>query len=417
MRQLCLRKGLLYGFMRLFSSPLKTLRGASRTLRVDQFCSVVNMSSSLQIELVPCLSDNYAYLLHDVDTGTVGVVDPSEAVPVIEALSRKNRNLTYILNTHHHHDHTGGNVELKARYGAKVIGSAIDRNRIPGIDIVLDDGDKWMFAGHEVHVMETPGHTRGHISFYFPGSGAIFTGDTLFSLSCGKLFEGTPEQMLSSLRKITSLPDDTNVYCGHEYTLSNSKFALSIEPENEALQSYAAHVAHLRNKSLPTIPTTLKLEKAYLKPGIITNLEVVNFLADNGVSWDEALIMRSFRPEAAKKILACNLVECQSEDSLVWMSTRGAGFVEMVVCSVVQVWMKKVAGGRVWWLFARPGDVAAPWGWTEVLVGEVESCCWILKLGENGGSDGDEASNFDGNGGLICWFVEMVIRFRVTGSW
>lgn len=262
MRQLCLRKGLLYGFMRLFSSPLKTLRGASRSLRVDQFCSVVNMSSTLQIELVPCLADNYAYLLHDVDTGTVGVVDPSEAVPVIDALSKKNRNLTYILNTHHHHDHTGGNAELKARYGAKVIGSGIDKERIPGIDIILNDGDKWMFAGHEVHVMETPGHTRGHISFYFPGSGAIFTGDTLFSLSCGKLFEGTPEQMLSSLKKIMALPDDTNMYCGHEYTLSNAKFALSIEPENEALQSYAAHVAHLRNKSLPTIPTTLKLEKA-----------------------------------------------------------------------------------------------------------------------------------------------------------
>ncbi|GMN62706.1 hypothetical protein TIFTF001_031788 [Ficus carica] len=194
MRQLCLRKGLLYGFMRLFSSPLKTLRGASRSLRVDQFCSVVNMSSTLQIELV--------------------------------------------------------------------IGSGIDKERIPGIDIILNDGDKWMFAGHEVHVMETPGHTRGHISFYFPGSGAIFTGDTLFSLSCGKLFEGTPEQMLSSLKKIMALPDDTNMYCGHEYTLSNAKFALSIEPENEALQSYAAHVAHLRNKSLPTIPTTLKLEKA-----------------------------------------------------------------------------------------------------------------------------------------------------------
>lgn len=262
MRQLCLRKGLLYGFMRLFSSPLKTLRGASRSLRVDQFCSVVNMSSTLQIELVPCLADNYAYLLHDVDTGTVGVVDPSEAVPVIDALSKKNRNLTYILNTHHHHDHTGGNAELKARYGAKVIGSGIDKERIPGIDIVLNDGDKWMFAGHEVHVMETPGHTRGHISFYFAGSGAIFTGDTLFSLSCGKLFEGTPEQMLSSLKKILALPDDTNIYCGHEYTLSNAKFALSIEPENEALQSYAAHVAHLRNKNLPTIPTTLKLEKA-----------------------------------------------------------------------------------------------------------------------------------------------------------
>lgn len=262
MRQLCLGKGLLYGFMHLLSTPLKTLRGgASRSLKVAKFCSVVNMPPSLHIELVPCLRDNYAYLLHDEDTGTVGVVDPSEAVPVIDALSRKNRNLTYILNTHHHHDHTGGNAELKARYGAKVIGSGIDRDRIPGIDIALNDGDKWMFAGHEVQVMETPGHTRGHISFYFPRSGAIFTGDTLFSLSCGKLFEGTPEQMHSSLTKITSLPDDTDVYCGHEYTLSNSKFALSIEPENEALQSYAANVTHLRNKGMPTVPTRLKLEK------------------------------------------------------------------------------------------------------------------------------------------------------------
>ncbi|WCJ41296.1 Hydroxyacylglutathione hydrolase 2 mitochondrial [Euphorbia peplus] len=261
-RQLCLRKGLLYGFMNLLSVPFKTLRGAGRTLRVTQFCSVSNMSSSIQIELVPCLRDNYAYLLHDMDTGTVGVVDPSEAVPVIDALSKKNRNLNYILNTHHHHDHTGGNEELKARYGAKVIGSAVDKDRIPGIDIVLSDGDRWMFAGHEVHVMETPGHTRGHISFYFPGSAAIFTGDTLFSLSCGKLFEGTPDQMHSSLKKITSLPDDTNLYCGHEYTLSNSKFALSIEPHNKALQSYASQVAHLRSKSQPTIPTTLKVEKA-----------------------------------------------------------------------------------------------------------------------------------------------------------
>ncbi|XP_022980059.1 probable hydroxyacylglutathione hydrolase 2, chloroplastic [Cucurbita maxima] len=261
MKQLSFRKDLLYGVMRLLSIPLKTLRGASRSLKVAQFCSVVNMSSTLQIELVPCLRDNYAYLLHDVDTGTVGVVDPSEAVPVIDALRKKNRNLTYILNTHHHHDHTGGNEELKARYGAKVIGSGIDSDRIPGIDIALKDGDKWMFAGHEVQVMETPGHTRGHISFYFPGSAAIFTGDTLFSLSCGKLFEGTPEQMLSSLKKITSLPDDTNIFCGHEYTLSNSKFAMSIEPKNEALKSYATQVANLRSKGLPTIPATLKMEK------------------------------------------------------------------------------------------------------------------------------------------------------------
>ncbi|XP_022145826.1 hydroxyacylglutathione hydrolase 2, mitochondrial-like [Momordica charantia] len=305
MKQLSFRKDLLYGVMRLLSTPLKTLRGASRSLKVAQFCSVVNMSSTLQIELVPCLRDNYAYLLHDVDTGTVGVVDPSEALPVIDALSRKNRNLTYILNTHHHHDHTGGNEELKARYGAKVIGSGIDSDRIPGIDITLKDGDKWMFAGHELvetirllkmlqlflfvllfehkpalknKAVDAMSHyfllrlfnlifcfpfklNSGHISFYFPGSAAIFTGDTLFSLSCGKLFEGTPEQMLSSLKKITSLPDDTNIFCGHEYTLSNSKFALSIEPKNEALKSYASQVAHLRSKGLPTIPATLKMEK------------------------------------------------------------------------------------------------------------------------------------------------------------
>ncbi|CAN1351466.1 Hydroxyacylglutathione hydrolase 1, mitochondrial [Linum perenne] len=229
-RQLCLRKSLLCGFMWLLSTPFKTLRYANRTLRVSQFCSITNMSSSLQIELVPCLSDNYAYLIHDADTGTVGVVDPSEAAPIIDALNRKNWNLTYILNTHHHNDHTGGNEELKARYGAKVIGSGLDKQRIPGIDISLNDGDKWMFGGHEVRVMETPGHTRG----------------------C----------MHTSLRKITSLPDDTKIFFGHEYTLSNSKFALSIEPNNESLQSYAAQVAHLRSKSLPTIPTTVKVEKA-----------------------------------------------------------------------------------------------------------------------------------------------------------
>ncbi|KAL0927472.1 hypothetical protein M5K25_001643 [Dendrobium thyrsiflorum] len=210
---------------------------------------------------VPCLRDNYAYLLHDLDTGTVGVIDPAEAFPVINVLTQRNQNLTYILNTHHHYDHTGGNMELKETYGAKVIGSRKDRDRIPGIDIALDDGDAWMFAGHQVLVMETPGHTKGHVSFYFPGCGAIFTGDTLFSLSCGKLFEGNPEQMLSSLQKIMSLPDNTNVYCGHEYTLSNSKFALSIEPKNEHLLKYAAEISQLRSKNLPTIPTTLKREK------------------------------------------------------------------------------------------------------------------------------------------------------------
>nr|VDC64434.1 unnamed protein product [Brassica rapa] len=257
MRQLSLRKGLASGVMKLFSSPLK-----SRSLPVLRFCSASNISSSLQIELVPCLADNYAYILHDEETDTVGVVDPSEAVPVMDALHKNGRTLSYILNTHHHYDHTGGNLELKEKYGAKVVGSAVDRKRIPGIDIALEDGDKWEFAGHEVHVMETPGHTIGHISFYFPGARAVFTGDTLFSLSCGKLFEGTPEQMLASLQRIVALPDDTSIYCGHEYTLSNSKFALSVEPTNEVLQSYAAYIAELRGKKLPTIPTTVKMEKA-----------------------------------------------------------------------------------------------------------------------------------------------------------
>ncbi|KAM7465271.1 hypothetical protein LguiB_012833 [Lonicera macranthoides] len=262
MRQLCLRKNLLYGFMQLFSIPFKTFRVVRRSLRVSHLCSIANMSSSLQIELVPCLNDNYAYLLYDMDTGTVGVVDPSESAPIIDVLSKKNRNLTYILNTHHLIDHTGGNMELKERYGAKVIGSVVDKDRIPGIDIVLNDGDKWMFAGHEVLIIGTPGPTKGHISFYFSGSGSIFTGDALFSLSCGNLIEGSPEEMHSSLKKISTLPDDTNIYCGHEYTLSNSKFAMSIEPGNEALKSYASHLAHLRNKGVPTIPTTVKKEKS-----------------------------------------------------------------------------------------------------------------------------------------------------------
>ncbi|CAA2959841.1 probable hydroxyacylglutathione hydrolase 2, chloroplastic [Olea europaea subsp. europaea] len=291
MRQLCLRKNLLFEFLRFLPIPYPTMRGVSRCLRrVSRCCSITNMSSRLHIELVPCLRDNYVYILHDEDTGTVGLVDPSEAAPVIDVLDRRKWNLNYILNTHHHHDHTDGNMELKERYGAKVIGSSFDKESIPGIDIALNDGDKWMFASHEVLVTATPGHTRGHISFYFPGSKSIFTGDTLFSLSCGKLLQGTSEQMFSSLSKIRLLPEDTKIYCGHEYTLSNSKFALSIEPGNEKLQSYAAHVAHLRNKGLPTIPTTLKQEKLcnpFLRTSIREIRQSLNI--PESVSGEEAL--------------------------------------------------------------------------------------------------------------------------------
>ncbi|KAG6537553.1 hypothetical protein ZIOFF_002647 [Zingiber officinale] len=268
MRKHWFGKDLLYGIGTFVVRPIKILRGVNQLLGVPPFCTISCLQSSLQIELVPCLQDNYAYLLHDVDTGTVGVVDPSEAVPVINALKRRNQNLTYILNTHHHFDHTGGNLELKSRYGAKVIGSAKDRNRIPGIDISLHDGETWMFGGHEVLVLDTPGHTTGHIyvgdvELYLQGIPCLayrvanFLKEIQISISLLFLLM----QMLSSLHKITSLPDETIVYCGHEYTQSNSKFALSIEPNNEALQEYAAHVAQLRSKRLPTIPTTIRREK------------------------------------------------------------------------------------------------------------------------------------------------------------
>ncbi|KMZ59592.1 Hydroxyacylglutathione hydrolase [Zostera marina] len=256
------RKGLIFCFKSLFSTPYKALTSTtSHSLGACRFLCNISSNTSIQIELVPCLEDNYAYLLYDDDTGTVGVVDPSEALPIKNALAKRNMNLTYILNTHHHYDHTGGNLELKEAFGAKVIGAGSDKKRIPGIDIKLYDGDRWMFAGHEVVVMATPGHTKGHISYYFPKSKVIFTGDTLFSLSCGKLFEGSPEQMLCSLGKIATLPGDTKIYCGHEYTESNAKFALSIDPENEQLREYAKLIKQLRRKNLPTVPTTLKREK------------------------------------------------------------------------------------------------------------------------------------------------------------
>ncbi|KAG0486768.1 hypothetical protein HPP92_008863 [Vanilla planifolia] len=260
MRKTFLGKNLSCGVGSAALGPIKLLRASTQLLGISNFCSS-SSTKSLKIELVPCLRDNYAYLLRDMNTGTIGIIDPSEAVPVVDVLTQRNESLTYIINTHHHYDHTGGNMELKERYGAKVVGSAKDKDRIPGIDIALHGGDRWMFGDHQVLVMETPGHTKGHVSFYFAASGAIFTGDTLFSLSCGKLFEGTPGQMLASLKKIMSLPDDTNIYCGHEYTLSNSKFALSVEPKNEHLIEYSDHIANLRSKNIPTIPTTLEREK------------------------------------------------------------------------------------------------------------------------------------------------------------
>ncbi|HEY5346964.1 MAG TPA: hydroxyacylglutathione hydrolase, partial [Rhizomicrobium sp.] len=211
------------------------------------------------IEIVPCLSDNYAYLVRDASSGLCAVVDPSEAAPVRAALAAKGWTPQFILNTHHHPDHTGGNLELKKMFGAKVVGPGKDAARIDGLDIGVDESAPWMFAGQAVTVLEIPAHTSSHIAFVFDGS--VFTGDTLFAMGCGRLFEGTPQMMCDSLGKLMTLPDATQVYCGHEYTLSNGRFALTLEPGNAALQARVREVEVIRAKSRPTIPSTMGLEK------------------------------------------------------------------------------------------------------------------------------------------------------------
>jgi len=224
--------------------------------------------AKLTIELVPCLKDNYAYIVSDAGQGVWAVVDPSESEPVIRALSE--RKLTHILNTHHHPDHTGGNLALKARYEAKVVGPEKDAARIPGIDVGVSEEKPWMLGRHEARILEIPAHTKAHIAFYFADDGAVFTGDTLFAMGCGRLFEGTPEMMWASLSKLMALPDSTRVYCGHEYTLNNGRFALTLEPGNAELQSRMRFVESQRAQVKPTIPTVMGLEKRtnpFLRPG------------------------------------------------------------------------------------------------------------------------------------------------------
>jgi hydroxyacylglutathione hydrolase len=215
----------------------------------------------LQIEHVLCLKDNYVWLLREPSRGAVAVVDPSEAAPVKAKLDALGWSLTHILNTHHHWDHTGGNLDLKQATGATIVGPKADRDRIPGIDVALGEGDSYGFGAESAQVFDIPGHTRGHIAFWFSDSDALFCGDTLFTLGCGRLFEGTPAQMWSSLSKLRGLPPNTRVYCGHEYTQSNARFALAIDPDNAALKSRAARVDAARAKGLPTVPGILAEER------------------------------------------------------------------------------------------------------------------------------------------------------------
>ena len=196
----------------------------------------------LDIVQIPVLSDNYVYLAHDTASGATLVVDPAVAAPVVAAAEARGWRLTHILNTHHHGDHTGANLELKAAYGLTIVGAGHDAARIPGIDMRVGDGDSYDFAGHRAQVMAVPGHTTGHIAYYFADSDALFCGDTLFALGCGRVFEGTMDQMWRSLSALRALPDDTRVYCAHEYTQANARFALSVDGDNPALVQRAAEI-------------------------------------------------------------------------------------------------------------------------------------------------------------------------------
>ena len=217
--------------------------------------------STLEIHQIPTRKDNYVYLIRESAEGKVAVVDPSDAAPVLAKLDELGWTLTHILNTHHHNDHTGGNLELKEKYSCVVVGPRADHDRIAGIDIDVGDGDTYKFGGAEAQVFDTPGHTRGHISFWFPESKALFCGDTLFALGCGRVFEGTFEQMWRSLGKYDGLPDDARVFCAHEYTQANAKFALTVEPANAALVARSKEIDALREAGRPTVPSTLGEER------------------------------------------------------------------------------------------------------------------------------------------------------------
>ena len=214
-----------------------------------------------EIEIIPALSDNYIYIAHDAGGGATAVVDPAEAGPVIAALERRGLELTHILNTPHHFDQIGGNAELVECYGVPVIGPRADSARIPGLDIEVGEGDSCTVGRETARVFDVPGHTSGHIAFWFEKSRALFCGDTLFALGCGRMFEGTPELFWSSLGKLRTLPNETRVYCGHEYTQSNARFALSLDPDNEALKAACQRVDDLRARGERTVPSELGEEK------------------------------------------------------------------------------------------------------------------------------------------------------------
>ena len=214
----------------------------------------------MRIQIIPCLQDNYSYLIIDETKNSACVIDPSEANPIIKYLEENKIKLQFILNTHHHYDHVGGNKRLKEKYGARVLGYQGDKKRIPEIDIQLKDQETWIYENFEAKVIHIPGHTLGHIGFYFYKEDSVFTGDTLFSLGCGKIFEGTYSQMFNSLMKLKELPQNTKIYCGHEYTQKNSEFCIKYDENNENLKAKIKEIEIKLNNKIPTIPSTIKDE-------------------------------------------------------------------------------------------------------------------------------------------------------------
>src|SRR6478735_198257 len=242
--------------------------------------------SPIEIHQFPCLQDNYGYLVRDRDANVTAAIDTPDAAAILAALEDRGWTLTHILNTHHHADHAGGNLELKRVTGCRIVGPRADAARIPGIDVEVGDGDAFELGSHRIEVFDTPGHTRGHIVYFFPQDDVAFVGDTLFSLGCGRLFEGTPAQMWSSLTKIMSWPERTRLYCAHEYTQSNGRFAVTVEPGNRALAERVAAVAKLRAAGKPTVPSPLALEKAtnpFLRPASRNLQETIGLVGASDV--------------------------------------------------------------------------------------------------------------------------------------
>jgi hydroxyacylglutathione hydrolase len=238
----------------------------------------------MKIQIIPCLKDNYSYLIIDEQKNIACVIDPSEADPVIDYLERNKIELKFILNTHHHYDHVGGNLRLKEKYGASVIGYKEDKERIPEIDILVNDNETWKYENFEAKIIHIPGHTLGHICFHFSKEKSAFTGDTLFSLGCGKIFEGTYSQMYESLMKLKELPQDTKIFCGHEYTKKNSDFCIANDKNNKNLKLKIKDIEiKLRNNS-PTIPSTIKEElecNIFLRANNVETFSKLRDLKDN----------------------------------------------------------------------------------------------------------------------------------------